>query len=101
MKYTKIKKIEKTETKPIYHLTVNNNHNFFGNNLCLHNCGYRGEIIATFKKIFQKDYSKQYEIGDRGAQIIVIPYPKTRFVEVEELSKTDRGTGGFGSTNKS
>ena len=62
--------------------------------------GYRGEIIGTFKKIFQFKYSKQYEIGDRGAQIIVIPYPKTMFVEVEELSKTDRNDNGFGSTGK-
>jgi dUTP pyrophosphatase len=74
--------------------------------LLLSNCvgvidsGYRGEIMATFKKIYHGKYFKQYEIGDRGAQIIVIPYPKTRFIEVDELSKTDRNVGGFGHTGK-
>jgi dUTP pyrophosphatase len=97
MKYTKIKKIEKTNSKPIYHLTVEKNHNFFGNNLCLHNCGYRGEIQATFKKTNGLD-SLKYKVGERGAQIIIIPYPQIQFIETDELSDTDRGQGGFGST---
>lgn len=41
-----------------------------------------------------------YEIGDRVAQIIIMPYPQIEFEEVEELSKTERGTGGYGSTGK-
>ena len=39
-----------------------------------------------------------YEVGDRIGQIIIIPYPKISFEEVDELSSTDRGEGGFGST---
>ena len=39
-----------------------------------------------------------YEIGDRIGQIIIIPYPKISFIEVEELSITERGEGGFGHT---
>ena len=39
-----------------------------------------------------------YEIGDRIGQIIILPYPKIEFVEVDELSETERGTGGYGST---
>jgi dUTP pyrophosphatase len=31
-------------------------------------------------------------------QIIILPYPEIQFEEVDELSNTDRGTGGFGST---
>ena len=58
--------------------------------------GYRGEIQATFKKIGLD----KYEIGDRGAQIMIIPYPPIEFTEVEELSNTERGVGGFGSTGK-
>jgi dUTP pyrophosphatase len=58
--------------------------------------GYRGEIQATFKKTgLQK-----YEIGDRGAQIIIMPHPSVDFVEVDELTNTERGEGGFGSTGK-
>ncbi len=58
--------------------------------------GYRGEIQATFKKT--QSLSMEYKVGERGAQIIIIPYPKIKFTEVNELSSTDRGTGGFGST---
>lgn len=39
-----------------------------------------------------------YEVGDRIGQIIIMPYPKISFKEVDELSATDRGEGGFGST---
>ena len=58
--------------------------------------GYRGEIQATFKKTGLN----KYEIGDRGAQIIIIPHPEIEFEEVAELSNTERGEGGFGSTGK-
>lgn len=40
-----------------------------------------------------------YEIGDRIAQIVILPYPYINFLEVDELSKDSRG-GGFGSTGK-
>ena len=39
-----------------------------------------------------------YEVGDRIGQIIIMPYPKISFKEVEEVSTTERGEGGFGST---
>ena len=58
--------------------------------------GYRGEIQATFKKTGLD----KYNIGDRGAQIMILPYPDVQFEEVEELSNTERGEGGFGSTGK-
>lgn len=64
--------------------------------------GYRGEIQATFKKVYGKNDVRidevDYKIGDRIAQIIIMPYPQVKFSEVEELSETDRGSGGFGST---
>lgn len=37
-------------------------------------------------------------IGQRIAQGIIVPVPKVEFEEVEELSPTERGDGGFGST---
>ena len=39
-----------------------------------------------------------YKVGDRVGQIIILPYPKISFKEVEELSSTERGEGGFGHT---
>jgi dUTP pyrophosphatase len=71
--------------------------------LILSNCvgvidsGYRGEIQATFKKTQGLD-SMKYKVGERGAQIIILPYPTIYMTEVPELSDTERGTGGFGST---
>lgn len=73
--------------------------------LILSNCvgvidsGYRGEIQATFKKTNGLD-SLKYKVGDRGAQIIILPYPQVTMIESDELSNTERGTGGFGSTGQ-
>ena len=61
--------------------------------------GYRGELQATFKKTNGLD-SLAYKVGDRIAQIMIIPYPPIEFDEVAELSDTERGDGGFGSTGK-
>ena len=36
--------------------------------------------------------------GDRIAQLVFIPYVVGDFIEVDELNKTERGSGGFGST---
>ena len=58
--------------------------------------GYRGEIQATFKKTG----GAVYKIGDRGAQLIIIPHPIVEWNEVNELNNTERGAGGFGSTGK-
>jgi dUTP pyrophosphatase len=73
--------------------------------LILSNCvgvidsGYRGELQATFKKTQGLD-SVKYKVGERGVQIIILPYPTIYMTEVPELSDTERGTGGFGSTGK-
>lgn len=56
---------------------------------------YRGSIIIKHYLSIDSDI---YEIGDRVAQLIILPYPKIKLVEVNELTETDRGTGGFGST---
>lgn len=58
---------------------------------------YRGTIKAYFDII--DPTLKYYEKGERFAQLIIIPYPNIEFEEVEELSETERGEGGFGSTN--
>ena len=41
-----------------------------------------------------------YDIGDKVGQILIIPRPKVEFEKVDELEKTERGDGGFGSTGK-
>ena len=39
-----------------------------------------------------------YQVGERVAQMVVLPYPNIKISEREELSETERGSGGFGST---
>ena len=73
--------------------------------LCNHvgiiDSGYRGEIILTFKERDDVMLEQMpYEIGDRIGQLMIMPYPFVEFEEVEELSDTERGAGGFGSTGK-
>ena len=58
--------------------------------------GYRGEIQLTFNKVNNK--TTIYNVGDRVGQIMIIPYPKINFVESDELTITERGEGGFGSS---
>lgn len=63
--------------------------------------GYRGEVMLSFKnRDMQALPKKPYNIGDRIGQIIIIPYPKIDFECVDELSTTERGEGGHGSTGK-
>lgn len=59
--------------------------------------GYRGEIKVS---LLNTDASEPYDIavGDRIAQLIVMPVPRARFVPVDELPDSARGEGGFGST---
>jgi len=90
--------------------------------------GYRGEVILKFKPsgyfacvpegteegkvtdyfeficfgkedIDDEDNVAVYSVGDRVGQIIIIPRPLIEWDEVFELSVTERGEGGFGSTN--
>jgi len=60
--------------------------------------GYRGEIMGSFKKT--SNDPKIYKIGERAAQIFILPYPKIQFVTVNDLTKTERNEGGFGHTGK-
>ena len=71
--------------------------------------GYRGEILFKFKpsSVIEKpdlayipESIAKYEIGERIGQIIIIPYPDIEFVEVDELSDSERGIGGYGSSGK-
>lgn len=64
--------------------------------------GYRGELQATFNKTRTtiENQKNDYKVGDRIVQIIIVPHPIIQIVEVDELSESSRGIGGFGSTGK-
>lgn len=61
--------------------------------------GYRGEVTAKFRPI-RGIGAKFYSVGDRVAQMIIMPYPTIEFIEATELSTSERGEGGYGSTGK-
>ena len=60
--------------------------------------GYRGEIMVTFN--LKNPWADIYKVGDRIAQLVIMPVPLAQYVEVEELSETSRGTEGHGSTGR-
>ena len=91
--------------------------------------GYRGEVSFKFRPLDDKvseilDYETKrrhhseidanderygisypgnnstFKVGDRIGQIIIMPYPQIEFEEVEELSETERGTKGYGSSGE-
>ena len=62
--------------------------------------GYKGEVKCRFKHIkYDGDYHI-YKTGDRIAQLMILPIPTVELVEVDDLSDTDRGEGGFGHSGK-
>lgn len=77
--------------------SIKNTELVLSNSVGVIDSGYRGEIMAVFKKL-AGSVSKKYYIGDRVAQLIIIPYPQIEFQITDELSETERGAGGFGST---
>ena len=59
---------------------------------------YRGEYIVALHN--DTDEIQTITNGERIAQLIVLPYMPVEFEEVDELSDTERGDKGFGSTGK-
>lgn len=77
--------------------------------------GFRGEVKVKFRNdsfanmsiLLKNDFvnnqlifKNEYKIGDRIGQIIILPYPEIEFEEVEDLSESERGDNGYGSTGK-
>ena len=70
---------------------------FLTNSVGVVDSGYRGEVMFKFKPICS-DVKQHYQVGDRIGQLIIIPYPNVEFVEADELSDSERGAGGYGSS---
>ena len=82
--------------------SIRKTHLHLSNSVGVIDSGYRGEIQATFKKIqgISNNVLDNYKVGDRIFQLMIIPHPTIQFQEVDELTTTERGEGGFGSTGK-
>ena len=59
---------------------------------------YRGEIMVALHN--HSSQPQTVEAGERIAQLVITPFLRVDFEEVSDLSDTDRGVGGFGSTGK-
>ena len=92
------------------------------NSVGLIDSNYRGEILVRFSRTVSIEQFKvekisrdtdrsftqeiynstfdSYDIGDRIAQLVILPYPQIEMIEVENISDSERGDGGFGSTGK-
>jgi dUTP pyrophosphatase len=79
--------------------SIRNQELMLSNSVGVIDSGYRGEIQATFKKTNGLD-SLKYKVGERGAQIVIMPYPNIELIEFKDLGNTERGSDGFGSTGQ-
>lgn len=70
-----------------------------GNGCGVLDSDYRGPLKFQFRQV-NPVAGKKYKVGDRIGQIMIKKYEDVDFTEVEELSKTKRGEGGFGSTGE-
>jgi len=71
------------------------------NDVGIIDAGYRGGIQVRFNRTFKGFFTrKKYNVGDRIAQLIIIPFKSVTPNKTIFLSNTDRGAGGHGSTGK-
>jgi dUTP pyrophosphatase len=68
------------------------------NSVGIIDAGYRGSIKFFFDPGSRP--KKNYEVGDRIGQIMIIPHPNITLIESDDLSDSERGDGGIGSTGK-
>jgi len=60
---------------------------------------YRGELMVPLHNDSKEE--RRITVGERIAQLVILPFLPVEFEETDELSETVRGEGGFGSTGKS
>lgn len=79
--------------------SVTNKDLILGNCVGVLDQNYTGEIKFRYKKIPQSNGSANiYQEGDRIGQLVVLSLPSVSISIVDDLEKTDRGDGGYGST---
>lgn len=75
--------------------SISNTSMGLANSIGLIDESYRGEIKVRMRNAYP---GSPYSVGDRVAQLLIVPRPKVNYVETNEISVTERGDGGFGST---
>ena len=79
-----------------------NTTNILANCVGVIDSGYRGSLIMKFRPIVTNKERKpiDYKVGERVGQLVVVPFLNSEPELVEELSDTQRGAGGFGSSGR-
>jgi len=77
--------------------SISKKHMSLCNSVGVLDSGYRGEV--TFRFRLNAGGYKKYAAGEAIGQLVILPYPKIELVE-SELSDTERGSGGYGSSNR-
>jgi dUTP pyrophosphatase len=78
--------------------SISETDHFLRNSVGVIDSGYRGEI--KLRMSIPELGSREYNLGDKIGQLIIMKLPWVDIEEVEELSDSDRGEGGFGSTGE-
>lgn len=62
--------------------------------------GYRGEVMAKFKFVANPRHEvyEWYDVGERIAQMVIVKLPEVEYEQAGELSDSERGEGGYGSS---
>ncbi len=69
-----------------------------GNLVGLIDSDYQGELMVSCWNRGSKDFT--IEVGERLAQLVLVPVVQAEFTQVEDFTETDRGIGGFGSSGR-
>lgn len=75
--------------------SISNTGQVLANSTGIVDCFFRGSLKL---RMYRVNGHNTYSSGDRVGQLMIIPYPKVEFEEVDQLSETERGQKGFGSS---
>lgn len=83
--------------------SITNTNLMMKNSVGVIDSGFRGELCFRCKRVKFEDGTQSvfYQVKERGAQLLILPCPEIELVEVDELTESERGTDGFGSTSRS
>lgn len=95
--FAKIKNVTCVGKNSVYYAMVEKNQNFFANGMCVHNCGYTGEVCVIITNT--SNMIQTIDVGERIAQLVpcMVALPQLVVGNIGE-SSDGRGEGGFNST---
>lgn len=81
--------------------SISNKSFVLSNSVGVIDSSYRGEIKFRFKNAMHyRAFGERYKVGDKIGQLMIMPYPQIELIEAKQLSSTERGESGFGSSGQ-